>query len=92
MSNAKNPTLETEDVGTGNGAPPDNKAGSGNGTPPDKKEKPGDEKKIGLVTFIQSAEPNKYVVSMLKNKKAMEVHTKTEWEQIVDDLLKQKVS
>jgi hypothetical protein len=48
-------------------------------------------RKIGLVTFLQLSGSNKYVESMLRNKKSMESHTKTEWEQIVKDLLNKKV-
>ena len=72
-------------AGTGSGG------GSGQGGKP-KKPESGSDKKIGLVTFIQLTEPNKYVAAMLKNKRSMEAHTKAEWEQIVTDLLNQKVS
>jgi len=63
--------------------------GDGNG---DKEKKPDINKKIGLVAFIQSSKPNKYVYAMLKNKRALEAHTLTEWQQIVSELLNTKVS
>ena len=63
--------------------------GDGNG---DKETKPDLNKKIGLVAFIQSSKPNKYVQAMLKNKRALEAHTLTEWQQIVKELLNTKVS
>jgi hypothetical protein len=87
-----NPTAENS-AGTDNGG--QGNAGSetqNNNTPPPDKKKPGGEKQMGLVTFIQIAEPNKYVVSILKAKHGMEAHTKSEWEQIVKDLLNKKVS
>ena len=58
--------------------------GNGNDTPtPDEK--------MGLAIFVQRASPNKYVIAMLKNKNAMEVHTLEQWQQIVKDLLGKKV-
>jgi len=97
LGNGEAPPSDGEDAALADSTADDaNGAGTGNGeqnnTPPDKKDEPGGEKKIGLVTFIQATEPNKYVVSILKNKRSMEAHTKQEWEQIVKNLLGQKVS
>jgi len=83
---------ETSSTEKGNTPPADNDAVADNGGQDTLSEKKDGEKKIGLVTFVQLTEPNRYVVSMLKNKHGMEVHTKKEWEQIVEDLLKKKVS
>ncbi|MCL2174475.1 MAG: hypothetical protein FWB73_00370 [Treponema sp.] len=66
-----------------------NNSGDGSG---DKKTKLDPDKKFGLVAFIQSSKPNKYVEAMLKKTKAMEAHTLAEWQQIVNKLLNQKVS
>jgi len=63
--------------------------GDGSG---DKETKPDLSKKIGLVAFIQSSKPNKYVQAMLKNKRALEAHTLAEWQQIIKDMLNTKVS
>jgi hypothetical protein len=58
-----------------------------------KEEDSGTDKKIGLTTFLQLSEPkqNKYVEAILRNKRNMEAHTKTEWKQIVSELLNKKV-
>jgi hypothetical protein len=69
------------------------------GTPPsrdgeqedDKKNNAAPEQKIGLAAFIQLSGVNKYMEAMLRSNKAMEVHTKSEWEEVVTDLLKKKV-
>ena len=53
---------------------------------------PDPNKKIGFAIFIQRAKPNNYVEAMLKNKRAMEIHTLAEWQQIVKDLLNKKVN
>jgi len=79
-------------AGTDNGGQGNAGSGTQNNTPPPDQKKPGGEKQMGLVTFIQIAEPNKYVVPILKIKHGMEAHTKSEWEQIVKDLLNKKVS
>jgi hypothetical protein len=96
-SNAGTPAAEPETPGgqqnngnqgnTGNGGGQPN---SGNGD--DKNKTPGTDKKIGLSAYIQKADPNKYVIAMLKSKNAMEVHTLDEWQQIVKSLLDKKVS
>jgi hypothetical protein len=72
-------------TGTQNSQTGKNEKGSGG------KKKPDPNRKMSLVTFIRLAKPNKYVEAMLKYKLAMEVHTQTEWKQIITDLLKQKV-
>jgi hypothetical protein len=56
-----------------------------------KKNEPDPNRKIGLVTFLQLSGTNKYTEAMLRSKNAMEAHTKAEWDQIVNDLLKKKV-
>jgi hypothetical protein len=98
MSNSKTNPEGGEDLGLGGApsaesqtanTPPASGAGTGQGG----KTKPEQGKrKMGLVTFIQLAEPNKYVQAILKNKRSMEAHTKDEWEQIVKYLLEQKVN
>jgi hypothetical protein len=69
---------------SGNGG----QSGSGSG----KNNVPVSDKKIGFAVFVQRANPNKYVIAMLKSKNAMKVHTLEEWQQIVTDLLNKKVS
>lgn len=58
----------------------------------DKKENVNPDRKLGLTSFIQLSKPNKYVEAILRNRRSMEVHTLAEWQQIVKDLLKTKVS
>lgn len=88
---ASSATAEGDNAPDGAGTNNGGQDNGGNNTPPPDEKKDG-EKKMGLVTFIQTAEPNKYVISILKIKHGMEAHTKAEWEQIVKNLLNKKVS
>lgn len=87
-TSAKSGDTAQQDNGNQDNSGNGGQSGSGNGG---KNEAPGSDKKIGLAIFIQKESPNKYVIAVLKNKRAMEVHTLAEWRQIVKDLLEQKV-